>query len=62
MYEVIPITATLRDLIAARASASELEKAARADGVLFLADSARQHLLDGNTSLEEVSEYVRVES
>jgi type IV pilus assembly protein PilB len=62
MYEVIPINETLRDLIAARASASELEKAARADGVLFLADSARQHLLDGNTSLEEVSEYVRVES
>jgi type IV pilus assembly protein PilB len=61
MYEVIPINEKLRDMIATGASASELEKAARADGVLFLEDSARSHLIAGNASLDEVAEYVRVE-
>jgi type IV pilus assembly protein PilB len=62
MYEVIPINEMLRDLIASRAPVSQLEKAARAEGVLFLDDSARKHLLAGLTTLEEVSEYVRIES
>ncbi|HZM01051.1 MAG TPA: GspE/PulE family protein [Planctomycetota bacterium] len=62
MYEVIPINETLRDLIASRAPVAQLEKAARAEGVLFLDDSARKHLLAGLTTLEEVAEYVRVES
>ena len=62
MYEVIPINETLRDLIASRAPVAQLEKTARAEGVLFLDDSARKHLLAGLTTLEEVSEYVRIES
>jgi len=62
MYEVIPISEALRDLIASRAPVAQLEKAARAEGVLFLDDSARQHLLAGLTTLEEVAEYVRLES
>jgi len=61
MYEVIPINEKLRDLICSRAPVAQLEKAARAEGVLFLDDSARKHLLAGLTTLEEVSEYVRVE-
>jgi type II secretory ATPase GspE/PulE/Tfp pilus assembly ATPase PilB-like protein len=55
MYEVIPINEMLRDLIASRAPVSQLEKSARAEGVLFLDDSARTHLLAGLTTLEEVS-------
>ena len=62
MYEVIPINETLRDLIASKAPVAQLEKSARAEGVLFLDDSARKHLLAGLTTLEEVAEYVRVES
>ena len=62
MYEVIPINEMLRDLIASRAPVSQLEKAARAEGVQFLDDSARKHLVAGLTTLEEVSEYVRVET
>jgi len=62
MYEVIPINEMLRDLIASRAPVSQLEKSARAEGVQFLDDSARKHLLAGLTTLEEVSEYVRIET
>jgi type IV pilus assembly protein PilB len=62
MYEVIPINEMLRDLICSRAPVAQLERAARAEGVLFLDDSARKHLLAGLTTLEEVSEYVRIET
>ena len=62
MYEVIPISESLRDMIASKAPVAQLEKTARAEGVQFLDDSARKHLLAGLTTLEEVAEYVRLES
>jgi type II secretory ATPase GspE/PulE/Tfp pilus assembly ATPase PilB-like protein len=62
IYEVIPIRDTLRELIAARAPMTEVKAAARAEGVKFLADSAREKLNEGVTSLDEVSEYVKVDT
>jgi type IV pilus assembly protein PilB len=61
LYEVIPIFEVLRNLICAKAPVSELEKAARAEGVQFLDDAARRRLLEGVTGLEEVEEFIRIE-
>jgi type IV pilus assembly protein PilB len=62
LYEVIPIFEALRNLICAKAPVSELEKAARAEGVQFLDDAARRRLLEGVTGLEEVEEFIRIET
>ena len=62
LYEVIPIFEVLRNLICAKAPVSELEKAARAEGVQFLDDAARRRLLEGVTGLEEVEEFIRIET
>jgi type IV pilus assembly protein PilB len=62
LYEVIPIFETLRNLICQKAPVAELEKAARAEGVQFLDDAARRRLLEGVTGLEEVEEFIRIES
>lgn len=60
LYEVIPIGETLRDLISQGASEAVLQQAARKEGIAFLDDSARTALIDGRTSLDEVSEYIEV--
>ncbi len=60
IYEVVPITDSLGEMIASQTPMNEVEDAARAQGVQFLADSARVKLLEGLVALEEVSEYVKV--
>jgi type IV pilus assembly protein PilB len=59
LYEVVPITDNLRELIERRAPQTELRRWAAENGTRFLADAAREKLLAGVTSLEEVSEYIR---
>jgi type IV pilus assembly protein PilB len=59
LYEVVLITENLRELIERRAPQTELRRWAAEHGTHFLADAARENLLAGLTSLEEVSEYIR---
>jgi len=59
IYEVVPVTERLRDLIMDRATMGALRRAVAEDGVHFLADSAREKVVAGVTSLEEVSDYLR---
>ena len=59
LYEVVLITDNLRELVERRAPQAELRRWASEHGMLFLADAAREKLLAGLTSLEEVSEYIR---
>ena len=62
LYEVVPVTSTISDLIAKGANQSELKRAARAEGQLFLEDDIRMKVGQGLIGLEEVSEYIRVEA
>ncbi len=61
IYEVIPITEAVRQCICRKAPVAEIESTARAEGTRFLADSARERLEAGITSLEECIEYLRKE-
>jgi type IV pilus assembly protein PilB len=54
VYEVMPITPTLRELILERASAGEIKKSAIAEGMLTLRRDALQKLKRGVTTPEEV--------
>jgi len=54
LYEVMPVTRTLRRMILQGASADELEEQAVADGMLTLRDDGLVKVRRGVTSLEEV--------
>jgi type IV pilus assembly protein PilB len=54
IYEVMPISATIRDMILARAATSEIKKQAVREGMLTLRMDALQKLSQGITSAEEV--------
>jgi type II secretory ATPase GspE/PulE/Tfp pilus assembly ATPase PilB-like protein len=54
IFEVIPMSTRLRDLIQAQATVKELYAAAKAEGVQFLLDSGMAHARAGKTSVEEV--------
>jgi len=54
VYEVMPISARLRDLVLQRASAIEIKRAAIQDGMLTLRRDAIMKLRRGITSVEEV--------
>ena len=54
LYEVIPVTPPLRDLIQKKASVVELQKAAKEAGFKFLRDAGLAKVEEGVTSLEEV--------
>ncbi len=59
LYEVVPFGRDLQEQVAGGAGEPELRAAAGEMGIETLADSARDRLLDGTTSLEEVSDYLR---
>ena len=59
IYEIVPITQEIGELIATSAPMTKIKEVARNNGVDFLADSARKKLLEGSIALEEVSEYVK---
>ena len=54
VYEVLPLTPQLRDLVLDRASAGELKKLAIEQGMLTLRRDALEKLKRGPTSVEEV--------
>jgi type IV pilus assembly protein PilB len=54
VYEVMPLTPVLRDLVLERASANEIKKTAIAEGMLTLRRDALQKLKRGLTTVEEV--------
>jgi type IV pilus assembly protein PilB len=54
IYEVMPMTPRLRELVLERASAGEIKKAAISEGMLTLRRDALQKLMRGVTSPEEV--------
>jgi type IV pilus assembly protein PilB len=54
LYEVMPISPTLRELILDRASTAELRKQACAEGMLTLREDGLEKIKKGNTTIEEV--------
>jgi type II secretory ATPase GspE/PulE/Tfp pilus assembly ATPase PilB-like protein len=58
LMEILRMDADLDDLIARRASKRELEKLAQAKGFKTLADDGVRFILNGTTSLDEVSRVV----
>ncbi|MGN0373894.1 MAG: GspE/PulE family protein [Butyrivibrio sp.] len=54
VYEIMPVSRKLRYLIAGKASAEELQKAAEAEGMSTLRKSASKYVLDGVTSYAEM--------
>src|SRR5262249_17805639 len=56
IFEVLPVTAAIEELILARATASEVRAKARSEGMRTLRDAGLQKVLGGETSLIEVLE------
>ena len=54
IYEVLPFFEQLKELIFERASAAEIKKVARSQGMKTLRESGITKVLDGVTTLEEV--------
>jgi type IV pilus assembly protein PilB len=53
VHQVMPISDAMRELIVTRASAHEIARQARSDGVLTLREAALARVRDGTTSLAE---------
>ena len=53
--ELLDLTDELREMILAKAPASEIKQAIRADGMRFLRDSAVEKLLSGFTTIREIN-------
>jgi type IV pilus assembly protein PilB len=60
IYEVLPITDTLRSLINGKAYAASIRDAAIGEGMILLRDSARATLADGIASPEEILREISV--
>lgn len=54
VYEIMPITRSLRRMIADRANADELTKQAQKEGMMTLRDAASKYVLSGVTSFSEM--------
>lgn len=54
IYEVLPLYEKLKDLIFERASAAEIKRVARAEGMKTLRESGLTKVMEGITTLEEV--------
>ena len=61
IYELLPITSAIRQLILRRATESEIRQAAIAEGMSPLLEQAIQHIKDGITTCEEVARVIEVE-
>jgi len=61
IYEVVKMDDELVDMISSAASQSDLEKHVLARGTDLLPQSGRKRVIDGLTSLEEVSDYIRID-
>ncbi|MBA3849986.1 MAG: pilus assembly protein PilB [Opitutus sp.] len=58
LFELLPLDAPLRELVAAGATLAQLRQAAADAGMKSLREAARSALLAGDTSLEEVAPYL----
>jgi type IV pilus assembly protein PilB len=54
IYQVMPITEAMQSIILANGSALDIERQARAEGVLSLRESGLEKVKQGVTSIEEV--------
>jgi type IV pilus assembly protein PilB len=54
LYEIMPVSATIRDLTLARASSDEIGRTARTEGMLTLREDAFEKVKSGATSIDEV--------
>jgi type IV pilus assembly protein PilB len=54
IYEVMPISETMQELIITNASALDMERQARSEGVLSMKDSGLIKIQQGMTSIEEI--------
>ena len=61
IFEILEMNTTLRELAFARASATELRKAAKASGMKTLLEDGRQKIFKGITTPEEVSKHSQAE-
>ncbi|HEY3306881.1 MAG TPA: GspE/PulE family protein [Desulfuromonadaceae bacterium] len=61
IVELMELNDEIRDLIIAKVPATQLKKAARAAGVVFLRDSAVEKLIAGDTTLKEINRVTFVE-
>lgn len=59
--ELLNLSAKIRDLIIARASASEIQKTAVLEGMQTLRSNAMQKVMNGETTLEEINRVTFVE-
>ena len=54
LYEVLPMTGTVRDMILERASSSDIKRAAVQEGMVTLRQHGIMKIRDGLTTVEEV--------
>jgi general secretion pathway protein E len=54
VYEIMPVTSSVRDLINARADGPQILRAARNDGMMTLRECAIRRMVDGMTTFGEV--------
>jgi type IV pilus assembly protein PilB len=54
IYEVMPVSETLRDMILKAASTAEIREQAQRDGMKTLRQSGLMKVLEGVTTIEEV--------
>jgi type IV pilus assembly protein PilB len=59
--ELLDLSDTIREMILARRPSSEIKKAARAEGMRFLRDSAVERVMLGETTLREINKVTFVE-
>ena len=59
--ELLDLTDEFREMILARAPASEIKRTMRAQGIRFLRDSAIEKLVGGETTLKEINKVTFVE-
>ena len=58
IYEIMPVTEAIERLIVERKSADEIGRVARAEGMCSLRDDGIQRVLEGLTSVEEISRVI----
>jgi type IV pilus assembly protein PilB len=58
LYEVMPVSEAIERLIVERKSADEIGRVARAEGMISLRDDGQQRVLQGLTSIEEISRVI----
>jgi len=61
VFEVMPVNATIKELIAGRASESTIRKAALENGMTLLIDDAKAKIRSGITTAEEVLRCIHIE-